>query len=854
MIGSPNPPSLFRFVRNVFLAACFGLALAAAGDEEAHNNKVLAACATHLDQAQTKHWLVVDLAQQIERALSYQPETDPTQFRRLEATVQDTNDRLEQARRLYKRIYNHEVENHAESLSQLLDVITAADENNEVTAIAVLTGLGQRSAGREFQALPVPDSDLRGTWDAKYIGGNFKPKRILFGSNAKAGDKRVSPLDFDFNKGLLDGSVPMTSPSQVKLPDSMATQTDPVYGWMKSTRTGYSYQAGIYDHQKTFVPAWFLAENEHDDDVWMRLQDDKFPKRGEWGQLNIWNRRVQEYLTGYAEAQGRALHNDPFLVCYDYTSNPQPYGAQSPGLPQYSGYNDSAVTAFRDRLQRKYKTINNLNRMWSSNYTSFESIHPPADPFVGAIEKATPLSYEFNGFRFESNTRLWKSIYDSYRRTDAFKPIVANAGRYMSGWPVEALDAYGLQRAGAADWIDMHMNNYSPNLPEQIYLYSLCRLTKKVPVQFEYVWTFPRTGPVDESNEADFRRTCEASVWRNLTWGKKALVFTDFYNDTPGYRNALLDREVDYSILRPSACVIPTTKRKALRFNEILMQTEVSTPDTIVLQPTTSIMNSPPLHPGQSFSYHTGLTMHGVHDFLFPKNIPFLYVPEEAVLEERYDLSRHKVIILPGAAYLSPVLSEKLLIWIKNGGTLICCGVPGVWNPYGQNDMSLVTRIFGNSEIQDLSGGKWKWDWKLLENKPEVQVFTEGKKTIGAVATYWGGKMLIATEDFRPAALQKLFYGELDHALGQKLFQCAANAFEVVLRDDGYGHRFLFVLNPSTRDIRKDEFTLPGNYSQCIDLGIGSGVPMSVTIGRGQTKFNLHLQPGEGTVIALKNN
>ena len=57
------------------------------------------------------------------------------------------------------------------------------------------------------------------------------------------------------------------------------------------------------------------------------------------------------------------------------------------------------------------------------------------------------------------------------------------------------------------------MNNFWPNLPEQIYLYSLCRLTGKVPVQFEYVWTFPRTGPVDDNNESDFRATCEASVW-----------------------------------------------------------------------------------------------------------------------------------------------------------------------------------------------------------------------------------------------------------------------------------------------------------------------------------------------------
>ena len=92
----------------------------------------------------------------------------------------------------------------------------------------------------------------------------------------------------------------------------------------------------------------------------------------------------------------------------------------------------------------------------------------------------------------------------------------------MSGWPVEGLDAYGMQKAGAADWVDMHMNNFPPNLAEQIYLYSICRLTGKVPVQFEYIWSFPRTTPFDDNSESDFRATCMSSVWRNLVWGVSA--------------------------------------------------------------------------------------------------------------------------------------------------------------------------------------------------------------------------------------------------------------------------------------------------------------------------------------------
>ena len=44
-----------------------------------------------------------------------------------------------------------------------------------------------------------------------------------------------------------------------------------------------------------------------------------------------------------------------------------------------------------------------------------------------------------------------------------------------------------------------------------------------------------------------------------------------------------------FSILRPSACFVPVIKRKALRFNQIFLRTEVATPPIVVLQPTASV-------------------------------------------------------------------------------------------------------------------------------------------------------------------------------------------------------------------------------------------------------------------------
>ena len=80
----------------------------------------------------------------------------------------------------------------------------------------------------------------------------------------------------------------------------------------------------------------------------------------------------------------------------------------------------------------------------------------------------------------------------------------------------------------------------------------------------------------------------------------------------------------------------------------------------------------------------------------------------------------------------------------------------------------------------------------------------------------------------------------------------ATNSFELVLREDKHENRYLFVLNPHTRESRQDDLTLAGRFSRCTDLGIGSGVPLPLSLNDSETRFTLRLHPGEGTVISLR--
>jgi hypothetical protein len=841
----------------------------------------LGTCSVRYGNLMVSHWLTVDLLRQIERGLFYQQPTETSnlraEFDKLQHSVDAVEQQLDRALALYRSL---SATNSAEGLlqlSELLDHAAEAENVNDLIATGLLKSLGELQGRAGFNPLPISKADLAPAWlpanannrsrgeQSEMFDKNFHPRRILFGCTGRAADDRTLPLDFDFGSGVYGFYVPMASSNKLDISPGLADHSDPLFKWMQTHHSGYHFWAGVYNNQNTYVAPWFLKDHKTNPDVWMKLADGKVLPAGDWSQVNIWNPRVRQYIQTYCETQSRTFRDDPYLVCYDYTGEPHPWGGQAPGQAQYSGYNDSAIAAFQAYLREKFGSIAKLNRAWRTNYSAFSVIQPPPDPYLTTGSKATPLNYEFERFRCDSHTRYWKLVYDAYRKHDKTKPIEANAGMYMSGWPVEGLHAYQLQKTGVADWVDMHMNNFPPNLPEQIYLYSLCRLSGKVPVEFEYIWTFPRTGPVGETNESDFRATCEASVWRNLVWGKKVLVFFDFYYDWPAYHNAFFDQSLGYSILRPSGSVVPVTKRKALRYNDILMNTEVATPPIIILEPTTSILNSPPLHPNQSFSYHTGVAVHDVHDLLFPKSYPFLYVPEQAVLDG-YSLNQHKVIILPQAPCFPAGLTERLLAWVKRGGTLISVGPPGIWDAYGHDDGRLLNQVFGPSNVRDTQPGKWKWEWRftahpLLGERAGVRANLPQSiwktneasgNTLAALASYGKGKVLVTTAHFDTPELQTQLYRALDTAIGVRPAACAENRFELVLREDKRGHRYLFVLNPHTRDIREDDITVSGRYPHCTDLGIGSGLPLLVSAAASQTTFHIRLHPGEGTVVALQ--
>jgi len=95
--------------------------------------------------------------------------------------------------------------------------------------------------------------------------------------------------------------------------------------------------------------------------------------------------------------------------------------------------------------------------------------------------------------------------------------------------------------------------------------------------------------------------------------------------------------------------------------------------------------------------------------FLTPHDLDFRFVPEEVVVSGEEDLSGFRAIIVPYAPYFPPGLAGKLLQWTKAGGTLIASGVPGIYDPYGFADATLLESTFGNGLRYRYAGNDEDW-------------------------------------------------------------------------------------------------------------------------------------------------
>jgi hypothetical protein len=78
------------------------------------------------------------------------------------------------------------------------------------------------------------------------------------------------------------------------------------------------------------------------------------------------------------------------------------------------------------------------------------------------------------------------------------------------------------------------------------------------------------------------------------------------------------------------------------------------------------------------------------------------------------------------------------------------------------------------------------------------------------------------------------------------------NLFEITAHETPAGKQYLCVLNPDIDHPADDAIILSGRFKKALDLDVPGGFPIAVKNADRETRFDLRLEPGEFTVIALE--
>jgi len=568
--------------------------------------------------------------------------------------------------------------------------------------------------------------------------------------------------------------------------------------------------------------------------------------------LDFYHPAVREWLEVFLSEVGAQFKGDPYVLMYKqfwepWLSDRTPGKSYEWGHWPTGGRFPAGVKAFQGYLADKFRAIDRLNAAWGSNYTSFDAVQPPPDvmdapepqrsQLTDTLYKggATPLYYEFNRFLKQSYADYAAWCYRTLKAADPTHAICMSPshgaldgylcmGRDSFRWATDACDLFGSELT---------------NPMEEVFTYSIHRATGRTTGIFECVWN----APYNESfpPEREVAAAGSVNLWRMVAWGRRVLDLfgaEDTYGGTAN--NNMMVLESGYNLVRPAAGIVPVVKRKLRSMEDVWLQAPVVEPQIAVLKPSASQLCEWP--------WGTVVSTCGkLHDLLYTHHYHYAFVPEEYVLSGREDLNRYRALLLPFATQFPPGLTDKILPWVRSGGTLIIAGVAGAYTAYGERDGRLMAELFGQIEqerVGDLA-------WKIHVGKLRAGVLDVGAEPGRALlADYGKGRALLAAEatDLAPEGVLARRCLELVDAVAPRRVWATGAPVEIVLRQSE-GHLHITLINPDVRREARLTVYLARPCGLAVDRGIerGFAVPLR-DHGSGQA-FDITLAPGEGTLI-----
>ena len=128
-------------------------------------------------------------------------------------------------------------------------------------------------------------------------------------------------------------------------------------------------------------------------------------------------------------------------------------------------------------------------------------------------------------------------------------------------------------------------------------------------------------------------------------------------------------------------------KRKLRSMEDIWLEAPIVDPKILLLRPTSSQLCA---YPWDRFEAASGV----FHRLIYPNQYHYAFLPEEYLIAGRDDLKNYDVLLLPFATNLPNELTDTILKWVKDGGTLAMLGPAGLYTSYGKARRQAYEKTF----------------------------------------------------------------------------------------------------------------------------------------------------------------
>jgi len=242
-------------------------------------------------------------------------------------------------------------------------------------------------------------------------------------------------------------------------------------------------------------------------------------------------------------------------------------------------------------------------------------------------------------------------------------------------------------------------------------------------------------------------------------------------------------------------------------------------------------------------------------------------------------LGDYNVLALGGATHLPNWLQDALLAWVENGGTLLCSGPPGLFDPWGRRLARLMWEAFGVDEAksrtgvppvqsvrtippfnkmdrQDACPTLWRVDVSRLKPGCVIMASDDAGAPLAIRATHGRGEIVVSLAPFGEVKPLRDYWPWKLHERVKREIESPERNLHLDWRPTENPRTFFAVaINLSPYVPVKTAVTASGQFGRVLNLsGDGGASPLPRETTEVSTTFPLELPPGGGAVLMLEKS